>query len=484
MISLLYREKKNTSKFPKENFGVLMLNEALGKIIPEDGKRAYFLNVLSEPLVSEEDIRYRRDILKDFLIYRGLSGELQMLFDQMIAAVVAYNKSKQAVKGGYGQARGKTVESELGSIRLVCVLLQELISVVKKIAAKFSALTLHSEGLTQLSNKLRRIAHDDKLRELVSIVKHFEIMRPWDINADISFSLDHFARISDIKFETGKPNPQSISFKKDGFFSKKSIKADDSISENAMPITLTNYTIDRIVGQSLTDILDAMIDIVNSILSDFSGIDDDLVFYECACRLCDKLEKSRIPYTFPVFHNEIKITSLYDLFLLFCSEKEVIPNDVLLSSDVGGILIHGDNGSGKTVYLRSITTALLFSHAGLPIPAIDATIKPLSEINILAASSEGTLDIAEDAGRFEEEVQKIAKLVKESPAGSLVMLNEIFQTTSYSEGAEGLYPILKYFNSRGINWICVTHLLDLLDMFKGDLTVRQVKVKNKKIYYI
>ena len=55
-------------------------------------------------------------------------------------------------------------------------------------------------------------------------------------------------------------------------------------------------------------------------------------------------------------------------------------------------------------------------------------------------------------------------MVDDLKPGSLVFLNETFQSTAYDEGAEGLSHLLKYFSRCGIRWILVTHLRQLKKM--------------------
>ena len=52
--------------------------------------------------------------------------------------------------------------------------------------------------------------------------------------------------------------------------------------------------------------------------------------------------------------------------------------------------------------------------------------------------------------------------------GSLVFLNETFQSTAYAEGAEGLYHLLKHFSALNIRWILVSHLRQLEEMFENN----------------
>ena len=69
-------------------------------------------------------------------------------------------------------------------------------------------------------------------------------------------------------------------------------------------------------------------------------------------------------------------------------------------------------------------------------------------------------------------MRELAAMVDTLKEGSLVFLNETFQSTAYAEGAEGLYHLLKHFSAFNIRWILVSHLRRLEEMFdKREATV-------------
>lgn len=137
------------------------------------------------------------------------------------------------------------------------------------------------------------------------------------------------------------------------------------------------------------------------------------------------------------------------------------------AAGVPGILITGENNSGKTVYLRSVGTAQLLFQAGLPVPCESARMRILCAVHTCYAAAEKEFVSGNDAGRFEQEVRVLSQLAERIQPNSLLLLNEVFQTTAYSEGAEGLYHILNYFMRHGVNFIAVTHLKELVPLYGG-----------------
>ncbi len=61
----------------------------------------------------------------------------------------------------------------------------------------------------------------------------------------------------------------------------------------------------------------------------------------------------------------------------------------------------------------------------------------------------------------------------------LLILNEVFQTTAYAEGAVGLYHILRYLSERGTHWIAGSHLTDLRGLLRGQVALYEMSHAHK-----
>ncbi len=188
------------------------------------------------------------------------------------------------------------------------------------------------------------------------------------------------------------------------------------------------------------------------------------VLYQTALRYAAKLQEIGVPWCFPNLNSNrtTRVTKLYDLYLLITVGivKDIVPND-FSHGRKNGVIVFGDNESGKTVYLRSIGTMQILAQAGLPIPCEHAEIGVCSRIAAQFSEAEKECSEESESGRFEEEVRELATMVDTLKEGSLVFLNETFQSTAYNEGAEGLYHLLRYFADSDIHWILVSHLRQL-----------------------
>ena len=144
----------------------------------------------------------------------------------------------------------------------------------------------------------------------------------------------------------------------------------------------------------------------------------------------------------------------------------------------GLTVIAGKNNTGKTVYLRSVGTAVLLAQCGLPVPCTSAVISVRKRIFTSFAAAEGELLPLSSAGRFEEEVAAISQIIDAVEPSSLLLMNETFQTTAYDEGAEGMYHILNYIAAIGCGFIFVTHLLKLKELYADNRSVEVLKTSD------
>ena len=110
------------------------------------------------------------------------------------------------------------------------------------------------------------------------------------------------------------------------------------------------------------------------------------------------------------------------------------------------------------MYLRSVCIAQILFQLGLPIPARKADMKLCSEIFSLFSSK--VSDIR--GGRFENECKEFLAFYKEITEKSLILLDEMFSSTSSFEGTVIAARVLKYFAQVGCKCIYTTHMHDLI----------------------
>ena len=144
------------------------------------------------------------------------------------------------------------------------------------------------------------------------------------------------------------------------------------------------------------------------------GLGTELRFYEGALALMDSVRAGSLPLVYPdITESDCRYSALRDIYLL-CEGKigdEIIPNDLDLSADTDGMIVRGGNGTGKTVFLRSVGTAQLLAQAGLPVCADSARVAIRSGVYTHFSSAEEDFIAGDTAGRFEGEVRAVSAII-------------------------------------------------------------------------
>ncbi|MFZ4713014.1 MAG: endonuclease MutS2 [Bacteriovoracaceae bacterium] len=112
--------------------------------------------------------------------------------------------------------------------------------------------------------------------------------------------------------------------------------------------------------------------------------------------------------------------------------KNAVKNDVLIDSGYSGLVISGPNTGGKTATLKAITLCHLFMHMGLFVPAREATIPVMDGIFYLGNDGQ---DLSQGLSSFSSEVKSYLQLFTEFKGNNLIVIDEIFNSTSSEEAS-------------------------------------------------
>lgn len=477
-INLLFKGSQFSALLESKLIYDLSIDRTVGAIKGIDkADGEYFLTILKSPCADIGSIGFRRAILRDFKDYPKLIDELSSLFSRFSEL----KESQRSIEKDVTRLLSDGRDSIAAARSIMCsnaLVLKRALAFVKVFYDILISKDIKSEGLISFRNACGEICEKEEYRKLCSLCAKYE-----------NYSTSGFM---DFKFEFGEGRVESYSLidrryvklpspepKKKGFaiFRK---------NEPEEPAPCTELHIARGDGYeslnvaALSELSRVFRTVADSIFDKFLHLGRQLAFYRTACALISFYEEKGIAFTYPDFTGERKINGLYDLYLLLTKDSgEIVPNS--LDGSIG-MLIIGGNGSGKTVFMRSFATAQIMAQSGLPIPAKCASLSLYSAFASSFSEGEHEPDGTLAAGRFEEEVRSLAEMVDKLPEDSLVLLNEVFQSTAYAEGAAGLYHLLNYFTDSGITWMLVTHLTDLPARFADDDKVSVMKtVENYKL---
>lgn len=450
---LLYKVKENTDHNNLQLSDDLMLNKTFASYFPKQDDLIKFTKMLCSPLKNTENICFRRELIFEFYSQPQLLSKINNILKQI----------KFLHDDIYAQRIHRAMNSPL-------LLLKMRANAVKTILELFAELTIIAKGLTtqnqvlcSLIERIIQVGDDNNSRKFIQYCDKIE-----NISSDqahyVEIELNEHSKIqlcalTDVGIQT--TIEQTTARKK--LFQKQYQAQPEAIQLNflAAEDAKTLYT------ASLNTLSELLYDVENLIFAEFLTAADQIDFYVTAIEIMHTADNKGIKWCFAELNNgsSLCVNQLCDL-LLAVNGVTPISNSISIDISKKGIIIKGDNNSGKTVFLRSFAVAYLMSLQGLPILSESATLPQKSGIYSLFASSERSL--AQNMGRFEQEVERLATIIDSITSDQILIMNEPFQTTEYTEGAIGLYGILEYLSDINVFWIVVTHLDELKLLAKSN----------------
>jgi hypothetical protein len=168
-------------------------------------------------------------------------------------------------------------------------------------------------------------------------------------------------------------------------------------------------------------------------------------------------------YTFSNFSTDKVECNMDQMWHPCISNDVVVHNNVNLGgkSGVRNMIVTGPNAGGKSTLIKAILSNVLFSQTLTIVAAKSATISPFhlihSQINIPDCKGKESLFEAE-MHRSKESID----MLKKCRGPSLIVMDEIFNSTNPVEGISGAYAIAKKIGSYKANiTIISTHYLYL-----------------------
>lgn len=440
----------------------LSLDRFVRCLAVHETKQTAFLQVLSDPVTDWPTVRYRQAVLQNFLdtpdllsTLSALSARFQTLLDEQKQVGKKDFRLKVGGNASLPELRSQLCEQAL-CLRRALLLLSDM-------ADALNAAPLSAPALLSLRDTCNRKTEPSARNRLLSLCDRCADL-PEAVRLPLRLILDSDGRVCSGELMAPAAMPE-LERKKISRFARRPREETPPKSIPITPVQPAFYS--NLTLSALTELSELFAALFTQIAALLAPLRKEMAFYEVGLRYVHLLREKTVPITFPCESPDgsIRICQLYDPFLLVSENPaNVIPNDLTMPASCRGIAVFGENGSGKTVFLRSLGCLQTLAQAGLPVPAAEASLPLSRQIATRFAESEKRTAEA-DAGRFEQEVREMAELVESLHPGDLVFLNELFQSTAYDEGAEGLYHLLEYLSARNVRWILVSHLRQLKPRF-------------------
>ncbi len=442
----------------------LSIDRAVYNITNDHSKCGYFCNILSKPLTNTDNIKYRSEILEDLINNPELLDSLKIVFGRYDKIKSDWLELKSSGNMREAEAGSEAVLDYIySSLKVTALFPKTILSFFQSITKAFDGYVISSEGLCAVRDYASKMTNNASFARIAEIASLFLYNSPEDYDFELICNLgDSFEAVNAaVCAVTPRTKDKSTVLNKLKLIRKK----EQGVTSTDAQSIADSYSL---LCDALSSIDSLLEEITNEIYSVFYGISRELDFYDVAISYVNSIKEKGIPLCYARFSDKAEICSLYDILLISENKEHVIPNDLNIKENKG-VLIKGENNTGKTTFLRSIGTAQLFAQAGLPVPALSVTLPVRSAVMSHFSSAEEEFSVGDTSGRFEGEVKAIAQIMANIDKDTLVLLNESFQTTSYDEGARGIEHILRAIMSVGASFIFVTHLTPLFNAFDRDV---------------
>lgn len=447
----------------------LSIDRAMHQICTDRKRTDYFLDIISKPLKLLENIHYRQELFADFL-------EIPELFDKLNLHLTRYDRIKsdwQEMKLGSPPAAANTnpealLEHTFASLKVTAFFPSTIAAFFHTIYELLCKYPIRSGALCAMRDYCARMIESDSLDELVRIAQLFRYHSPEHFTFELAIGIDETLRACSSELcgiaEYEEKSKFAAAIGK--LFAKRESGAPTSAAVSAEGTAYEDAL--TLLNDALGHIDSALTRVTNNVYDILYGISRELYFYETGIAYLDHVTSlslpTCVPEILPCEQDILIMHGVRDLVLAsdIDDPRKIIPNDMEIE-DLRGVLVKGLTDTGKTVYLRSCGTAMIFAQAGLPILAEDAKLSIRTAFFSHFSSAEEEFLKGDVTGRFDQEAREIAAIMDHILPHSLVMLNETFQTTSYREGTEAIYNILQVLPRVPAKYLFVTHLTRLFE---------------------
>jgi len=488
--SLLYRDTDNIKTAVMDPSVLYDLSvDRMVRMISSDARRSdYFLGIISKPLTGLDDIRYRQEIFEDFLNIPRLYDDVKTIFNRYDKVKLDWQELRSAAYPATSAKNYRALlEYTFASLKVTSLFPKTIISFFRSINETLSRYELKSKGLCAIRDYCGEMCANDSLNELAEIAANFQYYSPEQFKFSVLCELDDTLCLKCCELcgitEINEKSSENVL--------KRLFKSKKATSESSVAVTQdeesTNDTI-YLLNEALHHIDTALTKVTGEVYEIFYGIAQELYFYDMALEYAKFASDNGLAPVMPEVlcdsDDTMRCEGMYDLMLV-CEGKpasELTPNSLKILPGCDGAVIRGINKTGKTSFLRASATVQIFAQAGLPVCAKSASVSIRNGIFSHFSSAEEEFKAGDTAGRFEGEVQLIAKIVDELKPYSMIYLNETFQTTSYTEGAEGIYHILCALPRAKTKYMFVTKLTGLPERIHADTTALLCETGGDVVY--
>jgi len=486
-ILFVENSAKSVVELSSETVKDLALEEIVDFMARGESEKKIIRSIFTKIPTNLEDIRYRQEILKDFMENEVLIEELAEVLEQ-IKALKEYADMKSAMM------------NQEQSLYVLLEKLRELSVYVNVAENMVNCLKKHrveSAGLKNVLKRMEDIVNDESFLQAKQDIQIMleELSNVRGAMVAVNFTPDlNIEQVTAIEFV---PHRLRSKYKLAEFAaSMHNVMNTGAATGSPGRTMVTTRVIDPLLATMTPHIekhLKKHFAKIRQIMTKYVKMDgvsitemyEGLTFYLAMGRFGQRLHSNGYDICMPELTEAtgtFDIKELYNVRLFFAGEKNIVKNDFTFTPKENLYILTGPNRGGKTIIEQALGIISVMASIGSFVTASACVGRPFTNVLTHFPIDE---NLTINYGRLGEEAVRIRDIVSKADDRTLILFNETYSTTSATDGLYLSMDLLRVLKELGTAVIFNTHIhelamsIDKMNEWEGESDVVSIVMEIK-----